>query len=51
MLRLTAETALARVQSELSKLRAHENSRHEREGEYMARMDEEHRRMKEMVQV
>ena len=51
MLRLTAETALSRVQAELSKLRAHQDGRKEREGDYKAMLDEEHRRMKEMVQV
>lgn len=43
--RLTAETALTRVQGELNKIRAYEDGRKEREGEYKARMDEEHRCM------
>lgn len=51
MLRLTAETALSRVQADLSKVRSHQEGRKEREGDYKAMMDEEHRRMKEMVQV
>ena len=51
VLRLTAETALSRVQAELNKLLAHKESRKEREEEYQARMDEENRRMKELVQV
>jgi hypothetical protein len=41
--RLTAETALTKVQGELNKIRAYEDGRKEREGEYKARMDEEHR--------
>lgn len=51
MLRLTAETALSRVQAELSKVRGHQEGRKEREGDYKSMMEEEHRRMKEMVQV
>ena len=41
--RLTAETALTKVQAELNKIRAYEDGRKEREGDYKARMDEEHR--------
>jgi hypothetical protein len=41
--RLTAETALTKVQGELNKIRAYEDGRKEREGEYKSRMDEEHR--------
>ena len=40
---MTAETALTKVQGELNKIRAYEDGRKEREGEYKARMDEEHR--------
>ena len=39
------------MQAELNKLLAHKESRKEREEEYQARMDEENRRMKELVQV
>lgn len=41
--RLTAETALTKVMAELNKIRAYEDGRKEREGDYKARMDEEHR--------
>ena len=49
VLRLTAETALTKVQAELGKLREYQDGRQEREDDYKIHMDEEHRYIRRLT--